>query len=93
MVLEMLRAILREHWWPPAPTKLHYSYVAGRLMSDVATCHPGCSVAERTSLGDRWVYPFIDDPVVREEQFHSYRDRMASYLGRKLSGIRNRRRN
>ena len=93
MVLEMLRAILREHWWPPAPTKLHYSYVAGRLMSDVATCHPGCSFAERTSLGDRWVYPFIDDPVVREEQFHSYRDRMASYLGRKLSGIRNRRRN
>ncbi len=93
MVLEMLRSILRERWWPPAPTKLHYSYVAGRLMSEIATCHPGCSVAERTGQGDRWAYPFIDDPVVREERFRSYRDRLTSFLGRRLPGLRTWRRN
>ena len=93
MVLEMLRSVLRERWWPPAPTKLHYTYVAGRLTSEIATCHPGCSVAERATLGDRWAYPFIDEPVVRGEQFRSYRDRLASYLGRRLSGIQTWRRN
>ena len=88
MVLEMLRAILREPWWPPVPTKLHYSYVASRMTSQVAVCRPGCSVAERTALGDRWTYPFIDDPFLRSDRPGSRRVRFASSVHRWLSGIR-----
>lgn len=84
MVLEMLRAILREPWWPPFPTKLHYSYVASRMTSQVAVCRPGCSVAERTGIGDRWAYPFIDDPVLRSDQRWSLRDHIVSSVHRWL---------
>ena len=88
MVLEMLRAILREPWWPPVPTKLHYSYVSARMMSQIAECHPGCSVAARTAHGDRWTYPFIDEPVVRGGRPEGYRYRLVPPLRRWLSGIR-----
>ena len=89
MVLEMLRAILREPWWPNVPTKLHYSYVSSRMTTfHIAACHPDCSVAARTAQGDRWTYPFIDDPVVRGERSRTYRDRLTSFLHGGLSGIR-----
>ena len=88
MVLEMLRGILREPWWPAAPTKLHYSYVSSRMTSQIATCHPGCSVTARTAHGDRWAYPFIDEPVLRSDGLGSFRDRLASSLDRCLSGVR-----
>ena len=65
MVLEMLRTILRESWWPIAPTKFHYTYVPGRLIAQTAPCRSGCTVNDRTTQGDRWPYPFIDEPVPR----------------------------
>ncbi len=65
MVLEMLRAILREPWWSPSPTRLHYSYASSRLSSGAEPCRPGCSVADRTGKGDEWTYPFTDEPVAR----------------------------
>ncbi len=88
MVLEMLRAVLRESWWPSVPTKLHYSYVSAKLESRIAACRPGCSVAARTACGDRWTYPFLDDPVVRADPSNSARDRILLPLIRWLRGIR-----
>ena len=88
MVLEMLRSVLREPWWPPAPTKLHYSYVAARMTSEIAVCLPSCSVAARAAHGDCWTYPFIDEPVVRGDRTKGYRGRLVPPLHRWLSGIR-----
>lgn len=66
MVLEMLRSILREPWWPPTPTKFHYTYLSGQLTPYFAVCRARCSVAARTAQGDCWQFPFLDDPVCRE---------------------------
>ena len=66
MVLEMLRSILREPWWPRNPTKLHYTYVSGRMTSQVVDCRPNCSVAAKTACGDVSPYPFVDEPVHRD---------------------------
>ena len=87
MVLEMLRGILREPWWPPAPTKLHYSYVSSRMTPQIAECRPGCSVAARMAHGDRWIHPFIDEPVLRSDRPQRIRDWLASYLHRKVSSV------
>ena len=81
MVLEMLRSILRESWWPPAPTKLHYTYVSNRMTSAVAECWPGCSVAEREAQGNAWSYPFIKEPVFREQPATSDDNFLASCIG------------
>ncbi len=89
MVLEMLRTILREPWWPPGPTKLHFSYVAARMKPQIAACLPGCSVAARTAQGDRWTYPFIEEPVARGERAEGHRDRLVHTLRRWLSRVRN----
>jgi len=90
MVLEMLRTILHEPWWPPAPTKLLYSYVTARMTSQLSECFPGCSVAARTACGDRWTYPFIDEPAGRGGRPDSHRDGLVPRLRRWLAGFRNR---
>ena len=77
MVLEMLRTILHEPWWHSIPTKLHYSYLASRLTSQIDVCESCCSVAARMGQGDRWTYPFLDDPVVRRN-----RPRLRGWLSR-----------
>ena len=86
MVLEMLRAILHEPWWHAVPTKLHYSYLASRLTSEINTCEPGCSVTARTGQGDRWTYPFLDDPVVRGDRpwFHGWPSRILKLFRKQL---------
>ena len=95
MVLEMLRSILREAWWPPAPTKFHYSYISGRLTPQITECLSSCTIAARTAQGDNWRYPFIDEPVRREDppsrggsHFMSWLNRRLSFLGRRLRGGR-----
>lgn len=65
MVLEMLRGILHQVWWPQIMNKLHYSYLASNLNSEKSTCRPGCSIADRFGSGDSWSYPFLVDPVHR----------------------------
>ena len=66
MVLEMLRSVLRETWWPLAPTKLHYSYVASRMTQQTDVCLPDCSICARTAHGDEWQYPFLDERRYRK---------------------------
>lgn len=87
MVLEMLRSILREPWWPPAPTKLHYTYVSSRMTPQVAECRSSCTVATRTAQGDGWPYPFIDEPVLREDLTVRGGNRFTSSLNRRLSAL------
>ena len=87
MVLEMLRSILREPWWPPSPTKLHYTYISGRITLQIADCRSSCPVAARTAQGDAWPYPFIDDPVLREDSIARSGNRSTSFLNRCLSTL------
>ncbi|MCY3627471.1 MAG: ThiF family adenylyltransferase [Gammaproteobacteria bacterium] len=68
MVLEMLRGILREDWWPNPSSKIHYSFLASRFTTEKSECRNGCSVWERTGSGDRWIYPFLDDPIDRSTE-------------------------
>lgn len=80
MVLEMLRSVLREPWWAPGPTRLHYSYASSRLSSGVDPCRPGCSVADRTGKGDDWKYPFIDEPVARVKPLRRHARRLMALV-------------
>ena len=59
MVLEMVRLIAREDWWPAASGKLHYSFIPNRLSTERASCRPHCSVQRTLAEGDRVRYPFI----------------------------------
>ena len=64
MVLEMIRYVVREAWWP-ATTRLHYSFVPNRLATAREQCHAHCSIAGKTAAGDSAAYPFIVDPAPR----------------------------
>ena len=71
MVLEMIRQIVREEWWP-ATTKLHYSFVPNRLSTAHERCHPHCSFKRITAAGDSAPYPFIVDPARTERLPRKY---------------------
>lgn len=66
MVLEMVRLIAREAWWPEAGGKLHYSFIPNRLSTEVHDCRPHCSIRELLAAGDRAVHPFIVDVPAAE---------------------------
>ena len=59
MVLEMVRLVVRERWWPAAPTKLHYSYIPHDLASVREDCDPHCSIRAAGVVGDATRYPFL----------------------------------
>ncbi len=61
MVIEMVRLMIAEPWWPDAGGKLSYNMVPGRLSSARKRCEDTCSVNERTALGDNFSYPFLVD--------------------------------
>lgn len=82
MVLEMLRAVLCEPWWQPAPSKLHYTFMSNRLTSQINTCYPGCSINERTGMGDNWRYDFLDDPVDRRDPSFAYIPWIRKFFGK-----------
>ena len=67
MVLEMIRYVVREDWWP-ATTKLHYSFVPNRLATTHERCLPNCSIAGKAATGDSAAYPFIVDPAPRRRR-------------------------
>ena len=87
MVLEMLRSILREPWWPPNATKLHYTYISGRMTPQIVECRPNCSVAARTALGDTSAFPFVDEPVRREDPIVRRDNRYLASLRRWRSAL------
>ena len=61
MVLEMVRLIAREAWWPQPSGKLHYSFIPNRLSTERHACRQHCSVQSLLAQGDRAIYPFIVD--------------------------------
>jgi len=64
MVLEMVRLVVRERWWPSAPTKLHYSYIPHTLTSAQELCQPYCSIQALSAKGDAARYAFLVDAVI-----------------------------
>ena len=61
MVLEMVRLIAREAWWPQPNGKLHYSFIPNRLSTERHVCRQHCSVQSLLATGDGASYPFIVD--------------------------------
>lgn len=63
MVIEMVRLVAAEVWWPDIGSKLHYSMIPSRLHTEGQKCGVNCSVCESTAKGDQYHYPFIIDAV------------------------------
>ena len=64
-VLEMIRYLIAEDWWPAKSGKTTYYFLRGlQERDDFALCNPSCSVSGRLALGDTARYPFIEPPAV-----------------------------
>lgn len=63
MVIEMVRLVAAEAWWPDTGGKLHYSMIPGRLHTEREQCGVNCSVYESIARGDQYSYPFIIEAV------------------------------
>ena len=59
MVIEMIRLVVAEAWWPDRGGRQHYSMIPNRLDVERLNCNEYCSVKEKTALGDLFKYPFI----------------------------------
>ena len=63
MVLEMIRYLIAEDWWPAKSGKTMYSFIPGIQERIRSACNSYCMVRQRTGKGDSEPYPFIDqDP-------------------------------
>ena len=76
MVMQLVRLLIEERWWPDAGGKLHYSLIPNQLVAEQRECHTHCSVSEQLALGDRFHFPFI----VREADIPADSVRPALYL-------------
>ena len=66
MVIEMVRLMVSEAWWPDRGGKLEYSLVQNRLRHQVQSCENHCSIYDLTAQGDRYSYPFLlDTPEIK----------------------------
>ena len=59
MVIEMVRLIAADSWWPDIGGKLYYSMIPAQLKTTRAQCLPTCSICEKTMHGDGYRYPFL----------------------------------
>ena len=60
-VLEMIRYLIAEDWWPAKSTKTTYYFLRGQQeRHDSALCNPNCSISRRLALADTSEYPFIE---------------------------------
>ena len=64
MVIELVRLVVADAWWPDTGGKLHYSMIPSQLRHERCECGSNCSVADSTALGDGYRYPFIQDAAV-----------------------------
>ncbi len=61
LVIEMVRYLIAEDWWPAKGAKTTYYFVRGNQERfDSLTCKPHCSVHDRIGAGDTSQYPFIE---------------------------------
>ena len=59
MVIELVRSVVADAWWPDTGGKLHYSMIPSQLRHAKAECGANCSVNDSTALGDQYRYPFL----------------------------------
>ena len=59
MVIEMIRLVIAETWWPDRAGRQHYSMIPNRLDVENLKCNEHCSVKEKAALGDDFKYPFL----------------------------------
>ena len=85
MVLEMVRLIAREDWWPVASGKLHYSFIPNRLSTERRACRPHCSVRRTLAEGDRIRYPFIVEAALRPAGGGRFAS-LWRWVGKKIDG-------
>ena len=67
IVIELLRFIVAEAWWPDTGGKLHYSMISSQLRHEKERCAANCSVSECTALGDQYHYPFITEAEAKAQ--------------------------
>ena len=79
MVIEMVRLIVAENWWPDPGGRMDYSMIPGRLHYHLESCGEHCSIAEMTALGDHYHYPFLVQEVVQAQ--HGALARLTGLLG------------
>ena len=61
MVIELVRLVVADAWWPDAGGKLHYSMIPSQLRHEKTECGTNCSIRDSIALGDHYRYPFIQD--------------------------------
>ncbi len=59
MIIEMVRLVASDDWWPDMGGKLHYSMIPSRLRTEQGQCSVSCSVSSSLTLGDLYRYPFL----------------------------------
>ncbi len=59
MVIEMIRLVIADAWWPDRAGRQHYSMIPNQLDVENLQCNEHCSVKEKTALGDDFSYPFL----------------------------------
>ena len=59
MVIQMLRLVIADNWWPDRGGRQHYSMIPNRLEVERLQCNEHCSVMGTFALGDQFNYPFM----------------------------------
>lgn len=79
MVIEMIRLVIADAWWPDRAGRQHYSMIPNRLDVENLKCNEHCSVKEKTALGDKFEYPFLQTTPHRDDAVESM---LRRFLGR-----------
>ena len=71
MVIEMIRLVIADSWWPDRAGRQHYSMIPNRLDVVNERCSENCSVKEKTALGDEFNYHFLSTEPYRPHRVDS----------------------
>ena len=74
MVIELVRLVVADEWWPDRGGKVEYSLIPNQLNQSAQSCEEHCTIMGLTALGDRYCYPFLlDVPEERESGVKEHR--------------------
>ena len=86
MVIEMIRLIIADKWWPDRGGRQHYSMIPNQLVVENLKCHKNCSINELTSFGDHFKHPFLQETAYKEDIntsfFHRQIEKFKYYFAR-----------
>ena len=93
MVIEMIRLVIADTWWPDRGGRQHYSMIPNRLEVEKLKCNEHCSVMEKSAFGDHFKYPFTqttpDEKRIGGSIIKIFLDRCKRLLARCLVSGRN----